>query len=315
LLVSCDQLGVLYADTVMGPLSDLTFAMLLARVGIQWEYRAMEGLCEIVWPPICGVHLVQLEREQTAGEKRLAIRHALGHVLGGHCSDLSYSHDGHDWRSYEETVADLFALVDLVPDYRVEDCLLADWSWTDVRTWVAGRDPAVRRELDRGAGDGADGVAVEAVCRTRECARRKPEVSMRLRALWGVCGMLAWGISVACSDPSPVLPADLQGAWVINHCSISVTVDGPDATWSSTNCPDRFAGGVVEEGPIVRLYRWELDPFSDDSTRNELYTFSAFERIDAGLSSAFLGKCDNTTGSGAVGCSRDAGQTTWKRAQ
>lgn len=132
----CEAFGVLYADPDCGPLSDLTFVMLLDRVGIRWEYRAMEGLCEIVWPPICGVHLVQLDHKQSPPETRFAIRHAFGHVMAGHSSDLSYSHDGHDWRSWEETVADQVALIDLVSDAAIADRLLAGWTWHDVRGHV-----------------------------------------------------------------------------------------------------------------------------------------------------------------------------------
>lgn len=138
LVARCETFGVIYADPECGPLSDLTFVMLLDRVGIRWEYRVMEGLCEIVWPPICGVHLVQLASDQSPQEKRFAIRHAFGHVLSGHSRDLSYSHDGHDWRSWEETVADQMALIDLVSDVAISDRLAADWTWDEVRRYVAG---------------------------------------------------------------------------------------------------------------------------------------------------------------------------------
>src|ERR1041384_6578605 len=78
------ELGILYADDDWSPISDLTLALLMKRAGIQWEYAPLEGLVEIVWPPVCGIHVMYLEKEQTPAEKRFAIRHGLGHVLAGH---------------------------------------------------------------------------------------------------------------------------------------------------------------------------------------------------------------------------------------
>ncbi len=37
-------------------------------------------------------------------------------MLAGHVSEQSYNFHGGDWRDYEEQVADLFALVDLIPN-------------------------------------------------------------------------------------------------------------------------------------------------------------------------------------------------------
>src|SRR3954469_23382642 len=86
-------LGVLYADEDWSPLSDLTLALLLKRAGIQWSYAPLAGLCEIVTPPICGMHLMLVESVQTYAERRFAVRHGLAHVLAGHVEEACFVRD------------------------------------------------------------------------------------------------------------------------------------------------------------------------------------------------------------------------------
>ncbi|MGH9659409.1 MAG: ImmA/IrrE family metallo-endopeptidase [Bryobacteraceae bacterium] len=117
--MACERLGVAY-NSEFSPLSDLTFALLLTRAGVRWRYAPLEGgICEIVWPPIYGVHLMQIDKQLTTAERRFAMRHGLAHVLDGHLRDLAPAADSGDWQTYEEAVADLFALVDLVPDHQL----------------------------------------------------------------------------------------------------------------------------------------------------------------------------------------------------
>ena len=125
-----------YADPLLGRLSDLTFALLLSRAGVRWKYTELDGACEIVWPPICGVHLIHVERSQTPGEKMFALRHGFAHVLARHVGDLSFAREGHDWRCFEETVADGFALIDLVADRDLRTRLQDGWTWRDVQGWI-----------------------------------------------------------------------------------------------------------------------------------------------------------------------------------
>jgi len=108
-------------NSEFSPLSDLTFALLLTRAGVRWRYAPLEGgICEIVWPPIYGVHLMQIDKHLTTAERRFAMRHGLAHVLDGHLRDLAPAADGGHWETYEEAVADLFALVDLMPDHQLD---------------------------------------------------------------------------------------------------------------------------------------------------------------------------------------------------
>lgn len=124
-MAACDRLGVAY-NSEFSPLSDLTLALLLTRAGVRWRYAPLEGgICEIVWPPIYGVHLMQIDKYLTTAERRFAMRHGLAHVLDGHLRDLAPAADSGDWQSYEEAVADLFALVDLVPDHQLDTLVQA----------------------------------------------------------------------------------------------------------------------------------------------------------------------------------------------
>src|SRR5574337_1060676 len=120
LVAACDRLGVAY-NSEFSPLSDLTFALLLTRAAVRWRYAPLEGgICEIVCPAIYGVHLMQVDKHLTTAERRSAMRHGLAHPLDGHLRDLAPAADGGHWETYEEAVADLFALVDLVPDHQLD---------------------------------------------------------------------------------------------------------------------------------------------------------------------------------------------------
>jgi len=113
-------------------------ALLLERAGIRWKYVPLEGLAEIVWPPVCGRHLMFVERHQLPGERRFAIRHGLAHVVAGHVDEISFARDGHDWRGFEESVADCFALADLLPDRVIREVQGAGLSPLESNRWVQG---------------------------------------------------------------------------------------------------------------------------------------------------------------------------------
>lgn len=116
-------------------MSDLTLALLLKRAGIQWRYASLEGLCEVVSPPICGIHIMLVERAQTPAERRFAVRHGLGHVLAGHVEDACFVRD-RDPYSHEERVADLFAFADLIPDRMLEELKAARYGYFDISCWL-----------------------------------------------------------------------------------------------------------------------------------------------------------------------------------
>lgn len=136
----CARRGIEWGGD-FSPLSDLQLAWLLRRCWIEWEYVPMEGVLEVVWPPAFGRHLVQLAKDQHPGARRFALRHGLGHVLGGHTEIASA--DAGDWRSFEERAADLFALVDVLPAWKLEQ--LRDVG-ADVGTWC--REEIARWTVD-----------------------------------------------------------------------------------------------------------------------------------------------------------------------
>lgn len=132
------SLAVAYADDDWSPLSDITFALLLKRAGIQWQYQPLRGLVEIVWPPICGVHLILLYDYLAPAERRFAVRHGLAHVLLDHMARGSFARTDHDWREDEEGAADLFALADLVPDRVVQRGIDAGLPRVELERWLQG---------------------------------------------------------------------------------------------------------------------------------------------------------------------------------
>ena len=132
----CHELGVLYATDDWSPLSDTTLGLLLRRAGIQWRYCALEQVGQIVWPPVCGVHLLQVDRYQSRAERRFALRHGLAHVLAGHVADLTFAHDGHHGETPEEQLADAFAFADLVPDPMLCEVQAVGFRGRDFERWT-----------------------------------------------------------------------------------------------------------------------------------------------------------------------------------
>lgn len=61
---------------------------------------------------------MQLAKGQPYCERRFALRHGLAHVLAGHALERVWRQEG---PSLEESVADLFALADLIPNRLLAD--------------------------------------------------------------------------------------------------------------------------------------------------------------------------------------------------
>lgn len=96
----------------------------------------MEGVLEVAWPSAFGRHLLQLSKDQHHDARRFALRHGLAHVLAYH-TDIASPDDG-SWHSFEETVADLFAIVDIIPDVKLEELREAGYSEREIEHWCYG---------------------------------------------------------------------------------------------------------------------------------------------------------------------------------
>lgn len=147
----CAQLGVPW-NADFGPHSDLTLALLFKRCWISYSYVPELGVDEIVWPPAYGQHQMMISAELGAGPRRFAMRHGLAHVLAGHnCIAVM----NRDWHGAEETAADLFALLDIIPDVQLEELRaggrgeseIARWCYAEIARWTAGW--AAERIADR----------------------------------------------------------------------------------------------------------------------------------------------------------------------
>ena len=132
----CARLGVEWGGD-FSPLSDLHLALLLKRSYIEWEYVPMTGVVEVVWPPAFGLHQLQLAKDQHAGARRFALRHGLGHVLAGHTELAGSADDGHH-DSFEERVADLFAIVDVIPTVKLDELAAAGYNELEIERWCYG---------------------------------------------------------------------------------------------------------------------------------------------------------------------------------
>lgn len=131
------------------PLSDLLFAFLVRRCWIEYEYIAELGFVEVIWPPAFGAHQMSLSADLSIDARRFACRHGMAHVLAGHT--VGPAHDA-GWSSWDETLADLFALLDVIPDHRIEELRaeglneaeLERWVYAEVARWTCGWWPPER---------------------------------------------------------------------------------------------------------------------------------------------------------------------------
>lgn len=132
------RLQVAYSDDDWSPLSDITLALLLDRAGIRWKYVPLRGLVEIIWPPLCGIHVILGHEYLAPGERRFAVRHGLAHVLVGDSHERMYARSEREWDTESEGIADLFAIADLVPDRVIREVLAAGLNPVEVERWIQG---------------------------------------------------------------------------------------------------------------------------------------------------------------------------------
>ena len=127
-------LGIAYAD-LFSPLHDDGMADALRRLTIRTRGGPFGRRdLEAVSPPIFGRYAMLYSTDVDDNRRRFALRHGLGHVVAGHVTEISYlttARDDH--RSHEERVADLFALADLAPFWRLDELRKQRIGWRAIQ--------------------------------------------------------------------------------------------------------------------------------------------------------------------------------------
>lgn len=127
-----DGLGILYAN-VFSPLHEGGIAEALRRLTITARGESLGSReLEAVMPPVYGRYILVYSTDVDDRRRGFAIRHGIGHVVGGHVTEPNYlSND--DYMSHEERVADLFALADLAPFWMLDDLRGGRTSWGAIK--------------------------------------------------------------------------------------------------------------------------------------------------------------------------------------
>lgn len=115
------RLGIAYAY-LFSPLHEDGLATALRRLTIlaRGEHIGRVDL-EVVTPPVFGRHVMVYSTDVSPPQRAFAQRHGMGHVAAGHVTEVSYLTSRNDFMRHEERVADLFALADLVPGWKLEE--------------------------------------------------------------------------------------------------------------------------------------------------------------------------------------------------
>lgn len=129
--------GLAYADDDWSPVSDISLELLakLARIDIH-KLALPETILELVAPETAGRFPLVLNRTHDWGAKRFALRHGIGHVLAHHVDEVAFLAAGDDFMAHEERVADVFALVDAIPDRQLYELRQAGYSAVEIERWV-----------------------------------------------------------------------------------------------------------------------------------------------------------------------------------
>ena len=136
------RMGIGYAH-LFSPLHDEGLAQALRRLTITARGAAIGTQdLEVVTPPIFGRYHLVYSTDVPVTCRRFAKRHGMGHVIGGHVTEVSYLSSRNDHMTYEERVADLFALADLFPAWQIEELRRARVGWRAIAHHVC---RAIRR--------------------------------------------------------------------------------------------------------------------------------------------------------------------------
>ena len=127
------RVGVPYAD-LFSPLGDEAFdeAMRRLTVTVREEPLGRTEL-EAVTPPVYGRYVMVISSDVDRTRRRFARRHGAGHVAAGHVSEVTFLSNARDWRARHERVADVFALIDLLPWWSLDEARRRRLTWREMR--------------------------------------------------------------------------------------------------------------------------------------------------------------------------------------
>lgn len=120
LITWCREQGFPYAEA--RPLGQRQLREIFRVAGIRCRWITFKTrLFEVVFPPFLGWYFMYIRRGLPVPVRRCAMRHGLAHVLDGHLlrKGRKQTTRGQYHLGYEERVADLFALADLIPDQAI----------------------------------------------------------------------------------------------------------------------------------------------------------------------------------------------------
>jgi hypothetical protein len=128
-----NDLGVLYAN-LFSPLHEGGVADAMRRLTITARGESLgQRELEAVMPPVFGRYILVYSTDVDERRRAFAIRHGIGHVVGGHVTEPNYLSNRDDYMSHEERVADCFALADLVPFWMLDDLRVGRTSWGAIK--------------------------------------------------------------------------------------------------------------------------------------------------------------------------------------
>lgn len=127
------RVGVPYAD-IFSPLGEQAFDDAMRRLTVTVREEPLGRVeLEAVMPPVFGRYVMIISRDVDKPRRGFARRHGAGHVAAGHVSEIAFLSNARDYRSRQERVADLFALIDLVPWWSLDEGRRRRLTWRELR--------------------------------------------------------------------------------------------------------------------------------------------------------------------------------------
>lgn len=139
-----------FADNTWSPIPELTLEAIARAFGCVLQFADLgPRTLELGVPGYYGPPVLILNSMLSAPERRLAMRHGLGHLVAGELEpgqggEVRYMSDMLNFMALEERRSDLFACADLWPDRVIDDLVRAGytlderihWLWCGLKTFA-----------------------------------------------------------------------------------------------------------------------------------------------------------------------------------